>query len=85
MPGRGQVRSLAFDAGVEVLGERVVHHADSGAFVDGYAEGDADVGVEVEEVVGAVYGVDDEGWGGGEGVAGLVGFFAHESGLWLVM
>jgi hypothetical protein len=33
----------------------------------------------VEEVCCAVDGVDDEGWCGGEGLAGPVGFFADEA------
>lgn len=46
----------------------------------GEAEGDADVWVAVDEVCGAVDGVADEGWGGGEVCAGGVGFFAEKSG-----
>lgn len=41
----------------------------------GEGEGDGDVGVAVDEVCGAVDGVDYECWGGGEGAC-CGGFFA---------
>lgn len=71
---------MAVNGGVEVVGEGVVDDADEGDEVVDEGEGDADVGVGVDEVCGAVDGVDDEGGGGGElGFAGDVGFFAEES------
>jgi len=87
--GAGEEGALAADGVVEVLGERVVDDADEGAQVVGEGEGDGDVGVGVDEVCGAVDGVDDEGWGGGEGGGGGGGgFFAKETGRgngWLVV
>ncbi len=77
--GGGEVGAVAADGVVEVLGEGVVDDADEGAAVVGEGEGDGDVRVGVDEVGGAVDGVDDEGWGGGE-VAGCGGFFAEEAG-----
>lgn len=56
---------MVFDGGVEVLGERVVDDADDGFVGDDEGHGDGDVGVGVDEVGGAVDGVDDEGGGGG--------------------
>ena len=60
----GEVGALAFDPRVEGFGEGVVDDAEDGFLVDGEAERDAEVGVAVEEVGGAVYGVDDavSGW-----------------------
>lgn len=52
--------ALALDGGVEGGGEGVVDDADGGDEVDGEAERDGDVGVAVDEVGGAVDGVDDE-------------------------
>ncbi len=71
----GEEGALAADGVVEVVGEGVVDDADEGPEVVGEGEGDGDVGVGVDEVCGAVDGVDDECWGGGEG-AGGGGFFA---------
>lgn len=76
--GAVQEGAAAADRGVEGLREGVVDDADGGEQVDAEAEGDADVGVVVHEVGGAVDGVDDEGWAGGEARVGRVGFFAHE-------
>lgn len=73
--GGGEVGALGVDGVVEVLGEGVVDDADEGFEVVGEGEGDGDVGVGVDEVCGAVDGVDYEGWGGGE-AAGCGGFFA---------
>lgn len=42
------------------LREGVVHDADCGDLFDGEAEGDGDVGVAVDEVRCAVYGVEDD-------------------------
>lgn len=64
---------------IESLSKRIIDDSDDGFFVDCEAEGDGDVGPSVEEIGCAVDRVDDEGGGGGEDVAGLVGFFAHES------
>lgn len=58
--GGGEVGSFALDGGVQVVGERVENDADGGFLLHGEAERDADVGVEVEEVVRAVDGIDDE-------------------------
>lgn len=41
-------------------------------------KGDADVGVGVNEICGAINGVDDERWSGGEGAA-CGGFFAKKT------
>ena len=71
--------AVAFDGGVEGRGEGAVDDADDGDLVDCEAERDADVGVAVHEVDGAVYWVADEGWEGGEVHAGFVGFFAEEA------
>lgn len=71
---------MGVDGVVEVAEEGVVDDADAGEAVVGEGEGDADVGVAVDEVRGAVDGVADEGGGRGEGRAGGVGFFAEESG-----
>lgn len=71
---------MAVDGGVEMVGEGVVDDADEGDEVVDEGEGDADVGVGVDEVCGAVDRVDHEGGGGGElGFAGDVAFFAEES------
>lgn len=64
---------------IENLSKRIIDDSDDGFLVDCEAERDGDVGPSVEEVGCAVDRVDDEGGGGGEDVAGLVGFFAHES------
>lgn len=69
---------MAFDGGVERAGEGVVDYADEGRALDREAEGDADVGVVVDEVGRAVDWVDDEGWSIGEGLRWGVSFFAHE-------
>lgn len=71
--------SSACNSRIESLSKRIIDDSDDGLFVDCEAEGDGDVGPSVEEIGRAVDRVDDEGGGGGEDVAGLVGFFAHES------
>lgn len=72
---------MAVDSGVEMVSEGVIDDTDKGDEVVYEGEGDADVGVGVDEVCSAVDGVDDEGGGGGEvGFAGDVGFFTEESG-----
>ncbi len=63
------------DGVVEMLNEWIVDDANKGFELMGKGEGDGDVGVSVDEVGGSVYGVDDEGWSGGE-AAGRGGFFA---------
>jgi len=73
-----QVGALAGDGRVEGGGEGVVNYADYGREVDGEAERDGDVGVAVDEVRCAVYGVEDECGGWADRVAGLVGLLAHE-------
>ena len=55
-----EISTLGFDRVVQVLRERVVDDPDHGDAVDGEAEGDADVGVGVDEIGGAIYGVDYE-------------------------
>lgn len=70
-----EVGALAVDGVVEVLGEGIVDDADEGTELVGEGKGDGDVGMGVHKVHGAVYGVDDEGWGGGE-AAGCRCFFA---------
>lgn len=77
----GHVCSFAGDGGVESGEEGVVDYAYYGGEVYAETEGDTGPGEGVDEVGSSVYWVDDECWGGGEGVAGFVGFFAHESGL----
>ena len=63
------------DGVVEMLDERIVDDADEGFELVGEGEGDGDVRVTVDEVGCSVYGIDYEGWGGGE-EAGCGGFFA---------
>lgn len=75
--GRRHPCPLALDGVVYLLREGVVDHPDEGLAIEGEREGDGDVRVGVDEVCGAVDGVDDEGWGGGEGARGG-GFFAEE-------
>ena len=62
----GQVRTVAFYSGVQVLREGVVDNANKGFLVEGEGQGDRNVGVGVNEVCGAINGIDDEGWSGGE-------------------
>lgn len=71
---------MSLNGGVELGRNRVVHDADPGyEFVD-EGKGDADVGVSVDKVCGAVDGVDDEGGVGSEvGPSWHVGFFTEES------
>ena len=63
---------------VEMVGERVVDDPDQGAEFVGECEGDADVGVGVDEVGGSVDGVDYECGSEGECAAGCC-FFAEEA------
>lgn len=70
---------MAFDGGVEGRGEGAVDDADNGDPVEREAERDADVGVAVDEVDGAVDGVADEGGEVGEVHAGFVGLFTEEA------
>lgn len=74
----GQKSAPAFNAGIELIEEGVEDDADGWDFVDGKTKGDADGREGVDEVRGAVDGVDDEGGCGGELHAGFVGFFADE-------
>lgn len=69
---------VALDGGPELVAEGIVHDADGGLFLDDEGNGDGDVGEAVDEVGRAVYGVDDEGWLVGDGLARVVGFFADE-------
>jgi hypothetical protein len=66
------------DGGVESIGEGIENDAHDRDAEDSKAEGDADIGEPVNEVRGAVNGVDDEG-----GVVGKRGgtssFFAQEA------
>lgn len=75
-----QVGAAVGDGAVEVSREGVVDDADAGPVFGDEGQRDGGVGVAVHEVQGAVYGVDDEGRGGGEagGAPGDVGFFAEE-------
>jgi hypothetical protein len=70
---------MAANCRPEEVGEGVVDNADDGLAVVAEAEGDADGRVAVDEVCGAVDGVDDECWGGGKGVARFICFFADEA------
>ena len=65
---------------VDLLGEGIIHDPHHRDEVHGEGEGDGDVRVSMHEVCGAVDGVEDEGWGGGE-CAGGGCFFAEEAGL----
>jgi len=72
---------VAEDPAVEGAGEGVVDDADLGCVVYAEAERDADVWVGVNKIRCAIDWVDDEGWGGGDTVTGVVCFFAYESGV----
>ena len=61
-----------------MLVEWIVDNTDLWNAVDGEAKGDADVGVAVHEVGGAVYGVDDEAGSVRDGAGGGSGFLAEE-------
>lgn len=75
---------MAFDTGEEIPGKWIVYNSYAGDFIDDETEGDAEGGVGMDEVCCAVYGVADEGWGGGEfGFAFDEGFFADEGVGWV--
>ena len=57
--GGCEVGAFAADGVVEVLDEGVVDDADEGFELGGEGLGDGDVGMAVDEVCGAVDGVDD--------------------------
>jgi hypothetical protein len=71
---------MAADCGVQLAGERVIDNTNVRDVINGKAERDAEIGVCVYEVCGAVDGVDDECWTGGEvRFAGYVRFFANKA------
>ncbi len=54
------MRSFALDTSIELLVEGIIHHPNSRFLLDGKAERDANIGMEVEEVVRAVDWINDE-------------------------
>ena len=66
---------------VELRRKRIVDDADQRNEIIDKSKRNTDVGVCVHEIGGSVYGVYDEGWGGGEVETWVVGFFAEESGM----
>lgn len=73
MPSAG-----AADGGEEFVEEGVVDDADGGVAGEEEGEGDGDGGEVVDEVGGAVDGVDEEGGAGGDAARGVVAFLADE-------
>ena len=76
-PRRCQKCPVTGDGVVELLREGVINDPHHRPKIHGEGEGDADVRVGMHEIRGAVDGVEDECWGGGEG-AGVGCFFAEE-------
>lgn len=64
---------------VEMLGEGIINDTDERDAVVYECERDADIGVAVHKIGGAVDGIADEGWSSGQRRVGVVGFLAVES------